>query len=87
MSISFLPTSFIAVVMMLQCVTSAYITSTAVSGLTKDPIQTEGVKKLRDILMDDQLTVMPCCFDGLSARLVEAAGFNLTFMVNQIVIK
>ncbi len=24
--------------------------------------------------------VMPCCFDALSARLIEAAGFPLTFM-------
>lgn len=42
--------------------------------------QTSGCMKLREILVDDELTVMPCCYDGLSARLVEAAGFNLTFM-------
>jgi 2-methylisocitrate lyase-like PEP mutase family enzyme len=23
---------------------------------------------------------MPCCYDGLSARLVEQSGFELTFM-------
>ena len=28
----------------------------------------------------DRLHVMPCCFDALSARLIERAGFELTFM-------
>jgi 2-methylisocitrate lyase-like PEP mutase family enzyme len=28
----------------------------------------------------DSLLLMPCCFDGLSARLIEQAGFPLTFM-------
>jgi len=35
---------------------------------------------LRRLLDDDGLLVMPCCFDALSARLVERAGFPLTFM-------
>lgn len=29
---------------------------------------------------NDGLTIMPCCYDGLTARLVEQAGFDLTFM-------
>ncbi len=35
---------------------------------------------LRELLARPQLTVMPCCFDGLSARLIEQAGFAATFM-------
>ncbi len=37
--------------------------------------------RLRELLAEgDGCLVMPCCFDGLSARLVERAGFGLTFM-------
>jgi 2-methylisocitrate lyase-like PEP mutase family enzyme len=35
---------------------------------------------LRALLADGRLRVMPCCFDALSARLIERAGFELTFM-------
>lgn len=35
---------------------------------------------LRALLAEDQLNVMPCCYDALSARLIEQAGFDLTFM-------
>jgi len=35
---------------------------------------------LRARLARPELTVMPCCFDALSARLVEQAGFAATFM-------
>lgn len=35
---------------------------------------------LRDLLSRDGLHTMPCCFDALSARLIEQAGFPLTFM-------
>ena len=35
---------------------------------------------LATLLRAPRLRVMPCCFDALSARLVEAAGFELTFM-------
>jgi 2-methylisocitrate lyase-like PEP mutase family enzyme len=35
---------------------------------------------LRTLLAQPRLHVMPCCFDALSARLVERAGFPLTFM-------
>ncbi len=37
-------------------------------------------ESLRTRLADDAIQVMPCCFDALSARLVEQAGFALTFM-------
>jgi 2-methylisocitrate lyase-like PEP mutase family enzyme len=36
--------------------------------------------KLRALLDAPGLLLMPCCFDGLSALLVERAGFALTFM-------
>ena len=36
--------------------------------------------KLRALLEAPDLLVMPCCFDALSARLIERAGFSLTFM-------
>jgi 2-methylisocitrate lyase-like PEP mutase family enzyme len=36
--------------------------------------------RLRALLAEDRLHVMPCCFDALSAKLIEQAGFGLTFM-------
>ncbi len=36
--------------------------------------------RLRTLLAEPGLRVMPCCYDALSARLIEAAGFGLTFM-------
>ncbi len=36
--------------------------------------------KLRKLLESDTFLAMPCCYDGLSAKLVERAGFPLTFM-------
>jgi 2-methylisocitrate lyase-like PEP mutase family enzyme len=36
--------------------------------------------RLRALLAEPGLLVMPCVFDALSARLVERAGFPLTFM-------
>lgn len=38
------------------------------------------VKKLRQLLAEDQCNVMPCCYDALSAKMIEQAGFDLTFM-------
>lgn len=35
---------------------------------------------LRALLAQDRLHVMPCCFDALSAKLIEQGGFGLTFM-------
>jgi 2-methylisocitrate lyase-like PEP mutase family enzyme len=37
-------------------------------------------ERLRALLDESRLHVMPCCFDALSARLIERAGFALTFM-------
>jgi 2-methylisocitrate lyase-like PEP mutase family enzyme len=36
--------------------------------------------RLRKLLAQERLHVMPCCFDALSARMIERAGFALTFM-------
>lgn len=36
--------------------------------------------RLRQLLAQPDLLIMPCCFDALSARLIELAGFPLTFM-------
>jgi len=37
-------------------------------------------QRLRSLLRGPDLLPMPCCFDALSARLIERAGFPLTFM-------
>ena len=37
-------------------------------------------ERLRELLNADGLHIMPCCFDALSARLIERADFGLTFM-------
>ncbi|MEW6518715.1 MAG: isocitrate lyase/PEP mutase family protein [Thermodesulfobacteriota bacterium] len=37
-------------------------------------------QKLESLLSQPQLLVMPCCYDALTARLIEEAGFPLTFM-------
>lgn len=36
--------------------------------------------RLRALLAENRLNLMPCCFDAMSARLIEAAGFRVTFM-------
>lgn len=36
--------------------------------------------RLRQLLQGPDILVMPCCYDALSARLIERAGFPLTFM-------
>jgi 2-methylisocitrate lyase-like PEP mutase family enzyme len=41
---------------------------------------TTPANELRNLLEAPGIQVMPCCFDALSARLVERAGFPLTFM-------
>lgn len=41
---------------------------------------TTPAKRLQALLARDELHLMPCCFDALSARLIEKAGFALTFM-------
>ncbi len=37
-------------------------------------------QKLRELLAQPHLEIMPGCFDALSAKLVAAAGFKVTFM-------
>lgn len=37
-------------------------------------------QKLRDLLAQDTCHVMPGCYDALSAKLVEQAGYDMTFM-------
>ncbi len=41
---------------------------------------TSPAEKLRCLLDEPGIRVMPCCYDALSARLIEQAGFELTFM-------
>lgn len=36
--------------------------------------------RLRALLAGDEIIVMPCCFDPLSAKLIEQEGFPLSFM-------
>jgi 2-methylisocitrate lyase-like PEP mutase family enzyme len=40
----------------------------------------EPAVRLASLLEETGLLVMPCCFDALSARLIEQAGFRVTFM-------
>ena len=46
----------------------------------KQASRTSPAERLRALLGQEKLHVMPCCFDALSARLVERAGFQLSFM-------
>lgn len=41
---------------------------------------TSAACSLRALLKEERMLVMPCCFDALSARLIEQEGFPLTFM-------
>ncbi len=41
---------------------------------------TVAAQKLQTLLAQPGLITMPCCFDAFSARLIEHAGFPLTFM-------
>jgi Phosphoenolpyruvate phosphomutase len=44
-------------------------------GRKKSPIA-----RFRALLAKDEILVMPCCYDALSARLIQRAGFPITFM-------
>ena len=37
-------------------------------------------QRLRQLLAQPTIEVMPGCYDGLSAKLVAASGFKVTFM-------
>ena len=43
-------------------------------------IQTKSVAKLRQLIAGSEFIIMPCCYDGLSAKLIQQSGFALTFM-------
>ncbi|MAO27065.1 MAG: carboxyvinyl-carboxyphosphonate phosphorylmutase [Roseovarius sp.] len=36
--------------------------------------------RLRELLAGDDLLLSPCCYDALSARMIEQAGFEMSFM-------
>lgn len=42
------------------------------------PTSSNGCARLRELLDGPEILTMPCCYDGLTARLVEDAGFPLT---------
>lgn len=44
------------------------------------PMKPGPAARLRALLAENRVLAMPCCFDALSARLIEAAGFGVTFM-------
>ncbi len=44
------------------------------------PAQETPAQKLRDLLAEPTVQIMPGCFDALSAKLVAAAGFKVAFM-------
>ncbi len=41
---------------------------------------TSHAAKLRALLSEDTCHIMPCCWDGLSAKMIADAGFGFTFM-------
>ena len=43
---------------------------------------TSAADRLSALLDDSGVVSFPCCYDALSARLIERAGFSLTFMSN-----
>ncbi|KAL4146651.1 hypothetical protein PRNP1_012515 [Phytophthora ramorum] len=42
--------------------------------------QAQRVSRLRELINGDDLVMMPSCFDGLTARLIERAGYDSCFM-------
>lgn len=42
--------------------------------------QSNAVAKLRQLIASPEFIIMPCCYDGLSAKLIQRSGFALTFM-------
>ena len=47
---------------------------------TQAPHRLSAAQQLRNLLAQNTLHVMPCCFDALSAKLIEQQQFPLTFM-------
>jgi len=44
------------------------------------PYPNPAAEQLRALLAKGDIVTMPCCFDGMSAKLIEQAGFDLTFL-------
>ncbi|RLN55077.1 hypothetical protein BBJ29_008231 [Phytophthora kernoviae] len=42
--------------------------------------QPQRVARLRELISGDDLVMMPSCYDGLTAKLIERAGYNAAFM-------
>ncbi len=42
--------------------------------------QSNSVQKLRKILKSPDFIIMPCCYDGFTAKLIQQSGFPMTFM-------
>ncbi len=39
-----------------------------------------GAARLRQLLEVPEFIIMPCCYDGISAKLIQQCGYSLTFM-------
>lgn len=39
-----------------------------------------GVARLRKLLEAPEFIIMPCCYDGISSKLIQHCGYSLTFM-------
>ncbi|MEM7722590.1 MAG: isocitrate lyase/PEP mutase family protein [Pseudomonadota bacterium] len=44
------------------------------------PLANPKADRVRALLAKGDLVMMPCCYDGISASLIEQAGFDLTFL-------
>jgi len=42
--------------------------------------QSNATARLRQLLKGPEFIIMPCCYDGLSAKLIQQSGFPVTFM-------
>jgi 2-methylisocitrate lyase-like PEP mutase family enzyme len=42
--------------------------------------QSNATARLRQLLEHPEFIVMPCCYDGISAKLIQQCGYSLTFM-------
>lgn len=42
--------------------------------------QSNAVFKTKQLLEDPEILIMPCCYDGISAKLIQQCGYPLTFM-------
>ena len=42
--------------------------------------RSNGAARLRQLLENPEFIIMPCCYDGISAKLIQQCGYSLTFM-------